>query len=216
MFNILRTLTFSKASMVLLGIVILLILVLLFGIGKYKQLSKFSDRQSQNLEGYSRNTEAWRNQYGELVVTSATKLFTLKEAKNTSDKSIQKLISENERLGNKLKRTEYILGIQTGMHIDTVVKVRTIIINDTLFKYLDSLSIASFKLIRTQLSNEDTAHYDIKYNPELYLSINWHKQGSWKLKNICKPRLRIYDVDLRVNDNILKPSKLDVVKFTKK
>jgi len=214
--NLVKSFIPSKLALVLFIIVLFLLLVIGIGINKYKHLSEFSQYQGQNLASYAHNSELWRNNYGQLVITSAVKLSSLREAKTTSDSITKRLIAENKLLGNKLKRTEYIIGLHANMNIDTVVNVMTIVVNDTLFKELDSLTIASFKLTRIKLSNETTAHYNIEYHPELYLSINWYKEGKWKFKNIFKPRQHIYEVDLRVNDDILKPSRLDVVKFSKR
>ena len=192
-----------------------MLLLIGIGINRYKNILRLNDKFAQNIEADSHNSDLWRNNYGQLVISSNAKLLTLKEAKTTSDSIVTKLLNENTRLGNKLSRTEYLLGLQTNMNIDTIVKVTTITINDTLFKYIDSLKISSFELTRVQLSNSDTASYHIEYHPKIYLSINWYKLGKWKLKNICKPRLRVYKVDMKVNDDILKPSQLDVIKFSK-
>ena len=196
--------------------IITIVVILLFvGIATFviKRYSKIQDSLRRDIASLTVNSELWRTKYNDLVITSAVKVQSISEAKNTSDSTIKKLVTENTKLGNKLKRTEYLLGLQMGIDIDTIVTTKTVYLNDTTFIEIDSLQINTLKIIRNKLSSNDTAKYHIEYKPELFVSINWYKDGKWRLRNIFIPRTRIYKVDVKANDDILKPSKLTVIKI---
>jgi len=205
----------SKRVDILITVIVLLMLSYPVLIINNRNKAKTITSLKQTVASQTLHNHLWRNNFNELVLTSAVSFKSLKELKKSSDSTIKKLVNNNSRLNNKLKNTEYLLDIALGMKVDTNVVVQKVYINDTLYKEIDSLQIASFTLVRLKYSNELTAKYEITYKPELFISINHYKDGKWRLRNLFVKRDVIYKVDVKANDDILQPASLTVVKVNK-
>lgn len=205
----------NKVQKVMLLVIIVLLSIVWILVGSLQRSAKINNLKEQTIQSYKHNSVLWKDKNNKLTITSAIQFHTIQSLKKTTDSTILSLINKNKAIGNKLKHTEYLLNVQLGVNIDTVTKVQYFYVTDTTYVEIDSLQIQTLTIKRFKNSNSDIARYSIKYNPELFISINHYKEGNWKLKNLFVKRPIIYKVDLQTNDSILKPRNLTVVKLIK-
>jgi len=193
-------------------LVILVVLVIGFLIYKNIQYNKIKDQYKQNTTFMLSSIEYWKTNSGKYVATTHQQTYTAKQLKKATNETIKAITNTNKELGIKLRKTEYLLHTSLGLRIDTVLTPYYDTINNNIVVEIDTLIIKTLKIKRIKELGTNKATYTIEYKPTLTGSINWYKEGKWKIKNIVIWRKKIYKIDLVADDGILQPTSLILIK----
>jgi hypothetical protein len=205
---------FGKAIKTIIAILVIVFVILIAwlvmtNIAQRKEIKRGKSNTSYLLS----SVEQWKNINGNYVATAKQQVFTIKQLKHSTNVEINKLLADNKSLGNKLRKTEALIGIDSELSIDTVVQTVIHFVNDTTFIEIDSLQIESLRIVRNKIVGDDLAKYSIRYNPVLTVVIEDYKEGRWKIRNIWSWRPKLYKIDVMSSDSILKPRNVTYLKI---
>jgi len=188
-------------------------------VGLFVSLQGMKDKYrtaESNYQAQITQTVHWKDEHGREVATTYEIKLTAREVKHSKDSVIQKLLSNNEKLGNKLRRTESMMEISLTASGGGTARV------DTITRYVDSSiylsEVDSFKdktleIIRVKDIGTNLATYQYQLNPIVIdVSVTYEKEGKWRLIRFIFPRTRRYKVDLTsTNEDI----EFEYVKYIK-
>ena len=198
----------NKIYKIVIAILLIVIAIMAFTTISNKRIAK---QNKANVSYLLSSVEQWKSINGKQGATVKQQIYTVQQLKHSTNETINQLVSENKRIGNKLRKTEAMIGIVSELAIDTIVVPQIFIVNDTTFLEIDSLRIESFELIRNKYSNDSIAKYKINYRPHLMIFIERYKEGKWRLVNLWKWRPVLYKLDVVSNDTILKPANVTYI-----
>lgn len=180
-----------------------------------QRLKEDNTRLEDNYIAQVEQTVRWKLADSTNVATAKQLLLTAREAMESKDAEIQKLVATNKKLGNKIKNLEYALSIESDTTFDTITNVVEVRVYDTVVREIDSLTIGKLTIVRERDFPKPIAKYSVRYNPVISAFIHTHKEGKWKIKNIFKPRKVTNYVDVVSDDKLINVKNITLLKLKK-
>jgi len=191
----------------------MLIVTIIVGMRIIKNLETEKAIAEKNYTASKLQTSYWKTQYGDKIARGYQEELTVKQVLSSKDKEINALVNKAKSLNIKIRRLEYMLGIQSDTIIDTVSVPVIIRINDTIYKEIDSLTIGKLEIKRVKISNDTIATWKVHYNPTIYAYLYWEKEGKWKPINVIKPRQKLYFADIVTDDKLINVKSVKLIKL---
>ena len=165
-----------KIKLFLIAVIIIIAAALQILFEAYKSKSDQLDRAQNNITILTDTANYFKDKTGRQALRIGELQMTSYEMQNSKDSIIQKLVTENNNLGNKLKRTEHLLNIKT----ETKDSIILIIKDTTIFREKDTITrIASHTDGYIDLSLniiKNRIELDYTFRDDLIISIGWHRE----------------------------------------